>query len=194
MTDSVDLKLVVGLGNPGPKYTKTRHNAGFWFVDALASRYGAAFRGESRFHGLLARITVEGHDLWLLKPETFMNRSGQAVRALSSFYRLATEQILVAHDEIDLPPGTTRFKCGGGHGGHNGLRDIIAQCGSRDFHRLRIGVGHPGSKEQVVDYVLHSASRAEQVDIDNDIEAAVELMPELVRGGLEKAMHILHSR
>jgi PTH1 family peptidyl-tRNA hydrolase len=191
---SIDLKVIVGLGNPGAKYSKTRHNAGFWFVEEVAQKYAAAFRPEKKFHGDLAKISLQGNDIWLLKPDTFMNRSGLAVKSLLSFYQLTAEQLLVAHDEIDLPPGTTKLKTGGGHGGHNGLRDIISQLASNDFHRLRIGVGHPGSKDLVVDYVLHDASRDERALIDADIDKAVSVMPALAAGTFEQAMQILHSR
>jgi len=191
---SIDLKVIVGLGNPGPKYTETRHNAGFWFVEEVARKYGATFHQEKKFHGEVAKVNVQGRDIWLLKPGTFMNRSGLATNSLLSFYRIGAEQLLVAHDEIDLPPGTAKLKTGGGHGGHNGLRDIISQLGTKDFHRLRIGVGHPGSKEQVVDYVLHNASRDDRILIDRDIDDAVSVLPELSSGALEKAMQILHSK
>ncbi len=191
---SIDLKVIVGLGNPGPKYTETRHNAGFWFIEQVARKYSATFRPEKKFHGEVAKISLQGKDIWLLKPDTFMNRSGLAVQSLLSFYRITAEQLLVAHDEIDLPPGTAKLKTGGGHGGHNGLRDIISQLGTKDFHRLRIGVGHPGSKEQVVDYVLHNASRDERILIDRDIDDAVGVMPELASGALEQAMQKLHSK
>jgi len=191
---SIDLKVIVGLGNPGAKYTETRHNAGFWFIDEVARKYTATFRPEKKFHGEVAKISLQGKDIWLLKPDTFMNRSGLAVQNLLSFYRITAEQLLVAHDEIDLPPGTAKLKTGGGHGGHNGLRDIINQLGTKDFHRLRIGVGHPGSKEQVVDYVLHNASRDDRILIDRDIDDAVGVMPELASGALEQAMQKLHSK
>ncbi|MBT8120295.1 MAG: aminoacyl-tRNA hydrolase [Gammaproteobacteria bacterium] len=191
---SIDLRVIVGLGNPGPKYTETRHNAGFWFIEEVARRYAATFRPENKFHGEVAKISLEDKDIWLLKPDTFMNRSGLAVRSLLSFYRITAEQLLVAHDEIDLPPGTAKLKTGGGHGGHNGLRDIISQLGTKDFHRLRIGVGHPGSKDQVVDYVLHNASRDDRILIDRDIDDAVSVMPELASGALEQAMQKLHSK
>ena len=191
---SIDLKVIVGLGNPGPKYTETRHNAGFWFIDEVARKYSATLRPDKKFHGEVAKITLEGKEIWLLKPETFMNRSGLAVHSLMSFYRITAEQLLVAHDEIDLPPGTAKLKTGGGHGGHNGLRDIISQLGTNDFHRLRIGVGHPGSKDQVVDYVLHNASRDDRILIDRDIDDAVSVMPELASGALEQAMQKLHSK
>jgi PTH1 family peptidyl-tRNA hydrolase len=160
---SIDLKVIVGLGNPGSKYTETRHNAGFWFIEELAREYSVSFRQEKKFHGEVAKISLASKDIWLLKPDTFMNRSGLSVQSLMSFYRITADQLLVAHDEIDLPPGTAKLKTGGGHGGHNGLRDIISQLGTKDFHRLRIGVGHPGSKDQVVDYVLHNASRDDRI-------------------------------
>jgi PTH1 family peptidyl-tRNA hydrolase len=191
---SIDLKVIVGLGNPGPKYTETRHNAGFWFIEEVARKYSATFRPEKKFHGEVAKISLEGNNIWLLKPDTFMNRSGLAVQSLLSFYRITADQLLVAHDEIDLPPGTAKLKTGGGHGGHNGLRDIISQLGTKDFHRLRIGVGHPGSKDQVVDYVLHNASRDDRILIDRDIDDAVSVMPELASGALEQAMQKLHSK
>lgn len=191
---SIDLRVIVGLGNPGPKYTETRHNAGFWFIEEVARKYSATLRPEKKFHGEVAKIALEGKDIWLLKPDTFMNRSGLAVKSLMSFYRITAQQLLVAHDEIDLPPGTAKLKTGGGHGGHNGLRDIISQLGTNDFHRLRIGVGHPGSKDQVVDYVLHNASRDDRILIDRDIDDAVSVMPELASGALEQAMQKLHSR
>ena len=191
---SIDLKVIVGLGNPGSKYSETRHNAGFWFVDEVARKYSATFRQEKKFHGEVAKISLAGKDIWLLKPDTFMNGSGLSVKSLLSFYRITAEQLLVAHDEIDLPPGTTKLKLSGGHGGHNGLRDIISQLGSKDFHRLRIGVGHPGSKDQVVDYVLHNASRDDRISIDNDIDAAVSIVPDLAAGALEQAMQTLHSK
>jgi len=191
---SIDLKVIVGLGNPGAKYTETRHNAGFWFVEEVARKYTATFRPEKKFHGEVAKISLKGNDIWLLKPDTFMNRSGLAVKSLLSFYQFTPEQLLIAHDEIDLPPGTTKLKTGGGHGGHNGLRDIISQLGNSDFHRLRIGVGHPGSKDLVVDYVLHNASRDERSLIDADIDKAVSVMPSLAAGTFEQAMQILHSK
>jgi len=191
---SIDLKVIVGLGNPGPKYTETRHNAGFWFIDEVARKYSASFRAENKFHGEVAKISLQGKEIWLLKPATFMNRSGLAVKSLLSFYRFTAEQLLVAHDEIDLPPGTVKLKTGGGHGGHNGLRDIINQLASKDFHRLRIGVGHPGNKDQVVDYVLHNASRDERALIDGDIDDAVAVLPELASGAFELAMQKLHSK
>ena len=142
----------------------------------------------------MAKVSIEGKEIWLLKPDTFMNLSGRAVQSLLSFYRITAEQLLVAHDEIDLDPGTAKLKTGGGHGGHNGLRDIINQLGTKDFHRLRIGVGHPGSKDQVVDFVLHNASRDERMLIDSDIDDAVRVLPDLASGAFEQAMQKLHSK
>lgn len=191
---SIDLKVIVGLGNPGSKYTETRHNAGFWFIDEVARKYSATFRPDKKFHGEVAKISLEGNDLWLLKPATFMNLSGRAVESLLSFYRINADQCLVAHDEIDLPPGTAKLKFGGGHGGHNGLRDIINQLATKDFYRLRIGVGHPGNKDQVVDYVLNNASRDDRILIDRDIDDAVSVIPDLASGALEQAMQSLHSK
>jgi PTH1 family peptidyl-tRNA hydrolase len=191
---SIDLKVIVGLGNPGSKYTETRHNAGFWFIEEVARKYSATFRSEKKFHGEVAKVSIEGKDIWLLKPDTFMNLSGRAVQSLLSFYRITAEQLLVAHDEIDLDPGTAKLKTGGGHGGHNGLRDIINQLGTKEFHRLRIGVGHPGSKDQVVDFVLHNASRDERMLIDSDIDDAVRVLPDLASGAFEQAVQTLHSK
>ena len=191
---SIDLKVIVGLGNPGSKYTETRHNAGFWFIEEVARKYSVIFRSEKKFHGEVAKVSIEGKDIWLLKPDTFMNLSGRAVQSLLSFYQITAEQLLVAHDEIDLDPGTAKLKTGGGHGGHNGLRDIISQLGTKDFHRLRIGVGHPGNKDQVVDYVLHNASREDRALIDSDIDDAVRVMPDLAAGAFEQAMQALHSK
>ncbi|HEB98046.1 MAG TPA: aminoacyl-tRNA hydrolase [Thiotrichales bacterium] len=187
------VQLIVGLGNPGPRYERTRHNAGFWFVDELVRRQACSLRNEARFHGDAARCSIDGHDCRLLKPHTFMNRSGQAVAALARFYRIPPEAILVVHDEIDLPPGTARLKRGGGHGGHNGLRDIIARLGSREFLRLRLGVGHPGHRDQVVDYVLHRPPVEEQTAIESAMDEALAVLPLVVAGELEQAMHRLHS-
>lgn len=182
----VDISLIVGLGNPGSRYEQTRHNAGFWFVEELARLKGAHFRPESKFSGEVCKVVLEGRDVWLLKPDTFMNRSGLAVNRLASFYKIPVEQILVAHDELDLEPGTARLKTAGGHGGHNGLRDIIAHLG-KEFHRLRIGIGHPGHRDQVTDYVLHRASQDEQISIENSIDDALRVLPLLAEGSWEKA-------
>ena len=190
---TVNIDLIVGLGNPGAQYEQTRHNAGFWFVDEIARLKGAHFRPEAKFSGDVCKVAVEGRDIWLLKPDTFMNRSGQAVQKLASFYKIPVDQILVAHDELDLEPGTARLKTAGGHGGHNGLRDTIAHLG-KDFQRLRIGIGHPGHRDQVTDYVLHRASKEEQIAIDNAIDDALRVLPLLAEGSWEKAVHRLHSK
>jgi len=187
------IQLIVGLGNPGAEYEPTRHNAGFWFVDELARRCQQGFRMEARFHSEIARCVLEGRECRLQKPQTFMNRSGQAVRGLTQFFRIPVEEILVVHDELDLPAGTIRLKKGGGHGGHNGLRDLISQLGSRDFHRLRVGIDHPGHKDQVVDYVLKKPGKQERRLIDEAIDAALEVMPAVIGGHMDKAMHQLHS-
>lgn len=187
------LRLIVGLGNPGHKYDQTRHNAGFWFVDEVARRCAAQWSVQSRFMGETARVAIDGVDVWLLKPATYMNKSGQSVAALAGFYRIDPGQLVVAHDEIDLPPGDVRFKFGGGHGGHNGLRDIFSHLG-REFWRVRLGVGHPGLREQVVDYVLGRPERDEMALIASCIERAANLLPRLVAGDSERAMHALHSR
>jgi PTH1 family peptidyl-tRNA hydrolase len=188
------IKLIVGLGNPGTEYEPTRHNAGFWFVDDLAGRCQQSFRNEVRFHGQAARCLLDGSDCRLLKPMTYMNRSGQAVRAMVQFFKVSLEEILVVHDELDLPAGTVKLKKGGGHGGHNGLRDLISQLGDREFYRLRVGIGHPGNKNQVVDYVLKKPSREDRALIEDAIYAAMDVMPLLVKGQFDKAMHLLHSR
>ncbi len=187
------LKLVVGLGNPGAEYARTRHNAGFWLVDELARRYGGTFRFEGKHQGDLARIRIDGAELWLLKPMTFMNRSGGPVSSVLNFYKIAAPEMLVAHDEIDLPGGTVRLKQAGGHGGHNGLRDLIAAQGD-DFWRLRIGVGHPGTKNEVVDFVLTQAGKDEQRAIDDTILAGADAIEESLRAGAQVAMNKLHAR
>jgi peptidyl-tRNA hydrolase, PTH1 family len=187
------LKLVVGLGNPGAEYAHTRHNAGFWLVDELARRHGGAFRHESKHQAELARVRMNGDEVWLAKPMTFMNRSGGPVSSILNFYKIAPGQMLVAHDEIDLPSGTIRLKEGGGHGGHNGLRDLIAAQGD-GFWRLRIGVGHPGTKDDVVDHVLDRASRHEQRVIDDTIVAGADAIEEMLRSGAQIAMNKLHAR
>lgn len=187
------LKLVVGLGNPGSEYARTRHNAGYWYVDQLARSAGGVWRRESRHQCELARVTVAGCELWLIKPTTYMNNSGAAVQSIATFYRIAPAEILVVHDEIDLPPGVARLKEGGGHGGHNGVRDVIAQLGA-DFWRLRIGIGHPGTKDQVVDAVLDRATPAEQHLIDAALERALAALPELLGQGAQQAMHRLHAK
>lgn len=191
---SSSIALIVGLGNPGPKYDQTRHNAGFWFLDELVSRFGGNLRVESKFHGVACRVHVNGRDLWLLKPATFMNRSGQSVAALARFYKIPPEQVLVVHDELDLDPGTVRLKQGGGHGGHNGLRDIMAQLGSREFYRLRLGVGHPGHRDQVVDYVLNKPSQDDRKAIEDAIWDASRVADDIVTGDFAAVMRTLHTK
>ncbi len=188
------IQLVAGLGNPGDEYRETRHNAGFWFVDTLSRQWGVPFRREAKFHGEVCRISMKGEPVWLLKPDTWMNRSGQAVARLARFYKIPVESILVAHDELDLPPGAVRLKQGGGHGGHNGLRDIASLMGDNGFVRLRIGIGHPGSTKEVTGFVLGSASAEERRLIDEAIARAVEELPHIIHGDYQKAMNRLHSR
>jgi len=189
------LQLIVGLGNPGTEYHRTRHNAGADFVSELAYRAGASLSPESKFFGLTARINLHGCDLRLLIPTTFMNRSGQSIGALAQFYKIPPEAILVAHDELDLPPGTARLKHGGGHGGHNGLRDTISALGNNsNFNRLRLGIGHPGSASQVVGYVLKRASAEEQRLLDDAIDRAIDALPKAVSGDWGAAMNQLHTK
>jgi PTH1 family peptidyl-tRNA hydrolase len=187
------LQIVVGLGNPGPEHRLTRHNAGFWFVDALARAHGAQFRSHSRYQGEVCRLEIDGHEVVLLKPQTYMNRSGLSVRALLDYIKAPVGELLVVHDELDLPPGTARFKQGGGHGGHNGLRDTITHCGP-DFWRLRLGIGHPGDRSQVIDYVLQRATPADEEAIVTSIGASLEALAVFVRDGAEKAMKVLHTQ
>jgi PTH1 family peptidyl-tRNA hydrolase len=187
------LRVVVGLGNPGPEHLNTRHNAGFWFVDLLAKRHGGEFRDYRKFSGETARIAIDERELILLKPTTYMNRSGLSIRQVSDFYKIAPDDILVVHDELDLPVGSLRLKHGGGHGGHNGLRDAIAHVGD-SFWRLRLGIGHPGNKAEVIDYVLTRAPRAEEDMIYEAVDTAADCMPLLLEQGAERAMTKLHSR
>ena len=187
------LQIVVGLGNPGPEHRLTRHNAGFWFVDALARAQGAQFRSHARYQGEVCRVELEGREIVLLKPQTYMNRSGLSVRALLDYIKAPVGELLVVHDELDLPPGTARFKQGGGHGGHNGLRDTITHCGP-DFWRLRLGIGHPGDRSQVIDYVLQRAAPADEEAIVTSVGASLEALTMFVRDGAEKAMKVLHTQ
>jgi peptidyl-tRNA hydrolase, PTH1 family len=187
------LTLIVGLGNPGPTYARTRHNAGFELVDELARRTGAGLRHEGRHQGELARTRIAGADVWLLKPMTYMNLSGQSVRSVAAFYRIPLQSILVAHDELDFPPGVVRLKEGGGAGGHNGLRDIIAQLGD-GFWRLRIGIGHPGDRGAVLNYVLGRPPAAEAALIHETVLAAADAVPVMLADGAQKAMNRLHAR
>ena len=188
-----EIKLIVGLGNPGREYEATRHNAGFWWADEFARTHQFAFKAESKFHGLTARGSVHGRELFLLKPQTFMNVSGRAVAALAQFYKIDPQYILVAHDELDLPPGTTKLKLGGGHGGHNGLKDLIAHLGTRDFWRLRFGIGHPGEGANVADYVLNAPRREELELIEHAMRRAQDVALLIVEGKQEAAMLKLHS-
>lgn len=185
-------RLIVGLGNPGAEYSETRHNAGFWFCERLADELGARFSHESRFHGLVANAREAG--VWLLMPQTFMNRSGQAIGALARFYRIEPSEILVVHDELDIPPGQLRLKFGGGLGGHNGLKDTSAHLGTHDYWRLRIGIGHPGDRNEVVNFVLKPPRREERELIDETIEKALAVWPQLARGELNAAATKLNTR
>jgi peptidyl-tRNA hydrolase, PTH1 family len=187
------LKVIVGLGNPGADYARTRHNAGFWLVDELARRHGGTLRHEGKHQAELGRIRIGDDELWLVKPMTFMNRSGGPVSSVLGFYKLTPREMLVAHDEIDLPSGTVRLKDAGGHGGHNGLRDLIAAQGNA-FWRLRIGVGHPGVKNEVVDFVLTHAGKDEQRTIDETIAAGADAIEAMLRSGAQIAMNKLHAR
>ncbi len=188
------LWLIAGLGNPGPKYDRTRHNAGFWFLDALLRRHGGELRNEKKLHGRALKTRIEGADTVLLAPDTFMNESGRSIRAATDFYRIPVERVLVAHDELDLPPGTARLKQGGGHGGHNGLRSTFSHLGSPQFWRLRIGIGHPGLAEQVTPWVLGRAPADEEQAIVEAIDRSVQVLPDLLAGRSGEAMKRLHAR
>lgn len=188
------IKMIVGLGNPGSEYEQTRHNAGFWFIDELAWQYKATLKEEKKFFGSVARISISGSDLWLLKPSTFMNRSGQAVAALAQFYKIKPEEILVVHDELDIPCGRIKFKLGGGNGGHNGLKDIQARLGTPDFYRLRLGIDHPGERNLVVGYVLNKPSPEHRQQIDEAIYKSLKAVPMLLAGEWEEAVRFLHSK
>jgi PTH1 family peptidyl-tRNA hydrolase len=190
---TANLRLIVGLGNPGADYVDTRHNAGFWLIDEIAADQGLSFRFEKRFNADECKFKAHGRDVFLQKPQTFMNRSGQSVAALARYYKIAAEEILVIHDELDLLPGVNRIKQSGGHGGHNGLRDIINHLGSRDFFRLRVGIGHPGDSKQVVNYVLHKPSVADLSLIEAANRDTLAVMPQLLEGRIDKAMQALHT-
>jgi len=190
---SENIQLIVGLGNPGPEHTHDRHNLGFHFVDELARRHGGEFRQESKFQGSLARIGVDGADLRLLKPDTYMNRSGQSVRSVIDFLKLDIAQLLIVHDDLDLPVGELRLKVGGGHGGHNGLRDLTQHL-TADYLRLRIGIGHPGDRSQVTNFVLRRPPSSEQELLDRAIERAADALPVLLAQGVQKTMTLLHTK
>jgi PTH1 family peptidyl-tRNA hydrolase len=185
-------RLIVGLGNPGADYSETRHNAGFWLCERLADQLGAAFSNESRFHGRVANSRSAG--VWLLMPQTYMNRSGQSVGALARFHRIPPAEILVLHDELDIPPGQLRLKFGGGLGGHNGLKDITAHMGTQDFWRLRIGIGHPGDRNEVVNFVLKPPRKEERSEIDASLDRALDLWPWIAKGDWNAAMQRANQR
>jgi PTH1 family peptidyl-tRNA hydrolase len=187
------IKLFVGLGNPGPEYALTRHNAGFWWLDALARELEISLVMDKTFHGLVARTAVNGQTVWLLKPQTFMNLSGKSVAALSRFFKIEPQQILVAHDDLDIVPGEAKLKLGGSHAGHNGLRDIHDQLGTDDYWRLRLGVGHPGVKSEVIDWVLKKPSLDHRLAIDQSIARALQALPYLLAGQMDKATMIVHT-
>lgn len=191
---SNDIRLIVGLANPGQEYSRTRHNAGAWFINELAKWHNTQLREEAKYFGYTARINVAGQDVRLLVPTTFMNLSGKSVAAIAKFYQIDVTEILVVHDELDLPPGVAKFKQGGSHGGHNGLKDIISKmANSKEFYRLRIGIGHPGSKEQVTGYVLGKAQKIEQEQMDAAVDEAVRCIDILAKDGMVKAMSRLHT-
>ncbi|PPE68200.1 aminoacyl-tRNA hydrolase [Caldimonas caldifontis] len=192
------IRLLVGLGNPGPQYEATRHNAGFWWIDEAARKLGANLLPDRAYHGLVARVNrplagVEG-PVWLLEPQTYMNVSGKSVAALARFFKIAPEEILVVHDELDLLPGHMKIKRGGGHAGHNGLKDIQAQLGSPDFWRLRLGIGHPGVKAEVADYVLRKPPAAEREAVEDCIWRSMAALEPLLRGEMEAAARLIHTR
>ena len=188
------IRLIVGLGNPGPEYEATRHNAGFWFVDEVAARLSARLAPERSYFGLAARVNIDGRPLWLLEPTTFMNLSGKSVAALARFFKIEPGEILVAHDELDLLPGQVRMKIGGSAAGHNGLKDIQAQIGSADFWRLRLGIGHPGVKAEVIDYVLRRPPASERTEIEKGIEQACQGLDLLIAGDMERATMKINAR
>ena len=189
-----EIKLIVGIGNPGDKYADTRHNAGVWLMERLARRFNVILNPENKFFGYTAHAVVNGKDVRFLVPTTFMNLSGKAVGTLANFYRIKPEEILVLHDELDLPPGTAKLKLGGGHGGHNGLKDIVAQLGnSNNFHRLRIGIGHPGHRDLVAGYVLNKPAPSERDALDKALDEATDCVELLFKDGMVKATHRLNS-
>ena len=187
------IKLFVGLGNPGPEYEATRHNAGFWWIDALARELKLTLVPERAYHGLMARTSIAGHSVWLLQPQTFMNLSGKSVAALARFFKIAPGEILVVHDELDLPPGQAKLKRGGSHAGHNGLRDIHAQLGSSDYWRLRIGIGHPGVKGEVIHWVLKKPAPDQRQLIEDSIAHSLKAYPTMLAGDMDKATLLVHT-
>lgn len=187
------IRLIVGLGNPGAKYARTRHNVGAWLVAELAAKHGLTLREESKFSGQIAVLTTGGQQCWLLIPSTFMNESGRAVQAIANFYKILPEEMLVAHDELDFPAGTVRLKASGGHGGHNGLRDIIQRLSSNEFYRLRIGIDHPGNRDQVTPYVLGEPSIHDKDKITQAITDSLAVIPDLLSGETDRAFRYLHN-
>ncbi len=197
------IKLLVGLGNPGEKYANTRHNAGFWWVDQLVAGTSSRLALEAKFHGVAGKLNCAslnpnsldlGAETWLLKPTTFMNASGKAVAAVANYYKISPEQIMVIHDELDLAPGNVKLKKGGGHGGHNGLKDIAAALGTKEFWRLRLGIGHPGDRNEVINYVLKAALKDEQTLINSCIDDSINIVPQLLSADFESAMLKLHTK
>ena len=190
-----EIDLIVGLGNPGTQYLTTRHNAGFWFIDLLSKKHTGTFRTEKRFHGDVAQIVIDNRRIWLLKPQTYMNESGRSVEAITTYYNISLENTFIAHDDLDLRPGRTKLKFAGGHGGHNGLRDVI-RCVGNVFWRLRLGIGHPGpgQREIVTDYVLKRASGEDEIKILDAIGSAVEIIPIFLQHGEDKAKNLLHKQ
>ena len=187
--------MLVGLGNPGPEYDATRHNAGFWWIDAVAAKLGARLAFDRGYHGLVARVNRTGAEpLWLVEPQTFMNLSGKSVAPLARFFKIAPEEILVAHDELDLLPGQVKIKQGGSHAGHNGLKDIVAQLGSANFWRLRLGIGHPGVKAEVIDYVLKKPAKEHREAIEQCISRSLDALDLLLAGEMERAMMKVHIK
>lgn len=187
------IRLFVGLGNPGTEYEDTRHNAGFWYIDLLARQLGANLVMDRSYHGFVARVQIKGESVWLLQPQTYMNLSGKSVAALARFFKIAPEQVLVAHDELDVLPGQVKIKRGGGHAGHNGLRDIHAQLGSPDYWRLRLGIGHPGDRNVVAAYVLRKPPASERELIDQSIDKALGATDALLSGDMAKATAAIHA-
>ncbi len=187
------IRLFVGLGNPGPDYEDTRHNAGFWWVDALARELKTHLVMDKSYHGMAARVSVQGQSVWLLKPMTFMNLSGKSVASLANFFKIAPQEMLVAHDELDIAPGEAKLKLGGSHAGHNGLRDIHAQLGTDQYWRLRLGVGHPGNKAEVINWVLKKPSPDHRIAIAQTIDRALKALPPLLAGDMEQATRLVHT-
>ena len=187
------LRLIVGLGNPGPEHARTRHNAGFWFIDALAQKLGARFGLESKLHGETAKVQLAGHNVWLLKPATFMNLSGRSVAAALRYWKIEPEECLIAHDELDLPTGSARLKFDGGHGGQNGLRDTMQHLGHGRFHRLRLGIGHPGHKDKVTPWVLGRPGKDDEASMLRAVDDAINVLPLAVDGEFNEAMKRLHT-